>query len=318
MKNTLDIVKQLSEIDQKNLTQRLCKLVENIGELSKVILLYEDNFLVNPKHSDKYKILEESVNLMLGAMSIAYELGFNDNDMDEMMIDRCKQLNKAQKVCINTFPVPFEIHITVNIKHEDLQLFVDYCKVLNVKPIVLDLDLKEYDVMTSSVINSNTDQAVAEMKRLVHNIETAGFKVVREKIETVPWHPFVPLRIEDVIPTQYFECHLSIIVNQQERNKLFEYCKQHVTGVHFSKNVFKRLNDDDFVQMLTVRSSPSKFGTKELFEEAISKLKRLILNSNILRADSIIKETIEYAIYDSNLEHDSDWINNSGNIGKQL
>ena len=48
------------------------------------------------------------------------------------------------------------------------------------------------DVMTSSVFMGNNTGAYQEMKRISNGLWAAGFEILREKIETVPWHPAAP------------------------------------------------------------------------------------------------------------------------------
>lgn len=52
------------------------------------------------------------------------------------------------------------------------------------------------DVMTSSKHFGDNRSAYEEANRIANKLTSFGYKVVRKKIETVPWHPAAP-----VIPT---------------------------------------------------------------------------------------------------------------------
>jgi NTP pyrophosphatase (non-canonical NTP hydrolase) len=311
--DVLDTIKQLSAIDEKTLSQKTLKLGEEFGELAKAVLPYENGFATTHRFVTSTKILEEVADTMLCALSIAYDLGFSDEDLRDMMVEKCIKWSKLQQANIKgRFPLPFEIHITVKLqKAEQVEFFKDVCKDIGVKPIVLDLKDGVQDVMTSSVIMSDNKGAYEEMRRISNRLNSHGFNVIRDKIETVPWHPAAPLVYADVNPNRYFECHINIVVNDNERENLINWNSLfHVEG-HFSKNVFKRINDEDFVQMLTLRSSTitrQNVTTAPEFIKYIEEVLDTLNNKLNLRKGAVLKHTIEYAIYDTNIAHDTSWV----------
>lgn len=310
--NVLDTIKQLSATDEKTLSQKALKLGEEFGELAKAVLPYENCFATTHRFVTSSKILEEVADNILCALSIAYDLGFSDEDLRDMMVDKCIKWNKLQQANIKgRFPLPFEIHITVHASDFQIEQFKDTCQSIGVKPIVLDLTKTFTDVMTSSVIMTDNVGAYKEMKRISECLTKTGFKVIRDKIETVPWHPAAPLFYGDVNPNRYFECHINIVVNDTERAKLIDWNNMNNVGGHFSKNVFKLINDEDYVQMLTLRSSTitkEDVTTAPTFIQYINDILEQLNTSTDLRKDAVLKHTIEYAIYDTNIAHNTSWV----------
>lgn len=307
-------IKQLSEIDEKTLTQRALKTAEEVGEMAKYVIPYENGFATTHRFVTDTKILEEAVDTILCALSVAYKLGYDDSDISDMMTQKCVKWSRLQQASIKgRFPIPFEIHVTVRLQHKDeIELFKNSCAQVGVKPIVLDLKEGLQDVMTSSIIVTDNVGAYNELIRISQRLRDFGFNVVRDKIETVPWHPAVPLFKEDINPNRYFECHINIVVNDEERQLLVDWNDQFNVGGHFSKNVFKRINDTDFVQMFTLRSTTINnsynVNTVGDFSSYIHLVLQKLNELDGLRPGSVMKHTIEYAIYDTNIAHDTSWV----------
>lgn len=311
--DVLDTIKQLSEIDEKTLSQKALKLGEEFGELAQAVLPYENGFATTHRFVTSTKILEEVADTMLCALSIAYDLGFSDEDLRDMMVEKCIKWSKLQQANIKgRFPLPFEIHITVKLPGPNMvEYFKDVCKDIGVKPIVLDLKAGIQDVMTSSVIMSDNKGAYEEMCRISELLKVHNFNVIRDKIETVPWHPAAPLVQYDVKPNRYFECHINIVVNDEERLKLINWNDDFNIGGHFSKNAFKRINDEDYVQMLTLRSSTITnvdVTTAPTFIQYINNVLEQLKTMSYLREGAVLKHAVEYAIYDTNIAHDTSWV----------
>ena len=310
MIDVLHTIKQLSEIDEKSLSQKTLKLGEEYGELAKVVLPYDNGFATTHRFVTANKILEEVVDTLLCSLSIAYDLGFSDDDIADVMKQKCIKWSSLQQKSIKgQYPLPFEIHITVQspiLPH----LFTESCHRIGVKPIILDLVNVHQDMMTSSIIVTDNKGAFNQMQHIARELENDGFTVIRKKIETVPWHPASPLTDEEVNPNQYFECHFNLLVNDEELAKLKGELSNQYIPLHFSKNRYKRINDDDFIQMITLRSTSSNLGnTKGEFEDMVKLVVSHINTSRFLREGALQKYNIEYALYDTNISHDTNWIN---------
>lgn len=336
-----EYVKELSKKDKKTLSQKALKLVEEVGELARVVLPYDSAHGTNHRFIDREAILEEIVDVHLTNISIAHSLGFKEDELNEMMVRKAEKWATLQaKEDKVTFPLPYEIHVTVDLensythKHineESLDEFKEDCKSLGVKPIVINLEMKDKsnmkDVMTSSKFFGDNRTAYEESERIAKRLKEMGYSVVRNKIETVPWHPAAPqdkdknnpLWHGDPIPNGcYFESHIGVIVTKetkQDLEELVDFLNESICEfsgtAKLSKNFFKKTDDGKFINMLTYRSN--MVNAKE-FEGEVRSIEKIISGKNDwsmlshFRSFEYEKVEIEYAIYDTNVTHDAKWI----------
>jgi len=326
-----DFIKDLSIKDKKTLSQKGLKLAEEVGELARAILPYDSAPGTNHRFSDREQILEEIVDVYLTNISIAHSLGFTDEEVNEMLNKKSKKWAQLQlKEDAATFPLPFEIHITVDTSENffefDIDGFKSKCQEFGVKPIVLDLEMKEgtlKDVMTSSKHFGDNRSAYEEANRIANELTSFGYKVVRKKIETVPWHPAAPtFNTGEPIPNGcYFESHIGIVISPEEKPYLEGFVEELNAGFFspsrgfsrpsqielggtckLSQNFFKKSKDGSkFVNMLTYRDSMT---CKEDFERDVELIK-FLLNEDKFGFEKV---EVEYALYDTNVNHDSKWI----------
>lgn len=324
MQNINEYIRNLSINDKKTLSQKTLKLTEEVGELAKAILPYDSAHGTNHRFVDKEKILEEIVDVYLTNISIAYSLGINEEEFNDMLYLKSKKWNLLQlKEDKATFPLPFEIHVTIELEDltdEIINKFRDDCASIEVKPIILDLEINESssikDVMTSSKFFGDNRGSYEETDRICKALKSKGYTVVRKKIETVPWHPAAPLEdTGEPIPNNcYFESHIGVVItpNQKEDlnsfvNGLNEGCTEvgrtELGGTcKLSQNFFKRSKDGSkYVNMLTYRDRMTTYKT---FEEDVESIKRSLVGCGF----AFEKVEVEYAIYDSNVTHDALWI----------
>lgn len=296
MLNTLEYIKQLSLTDEKTLSGKVLKGVEELGELAKQVLPYEQQFATTHRFPDKARILEEACDTILCALSVPFSLGFSIDDIEEMMKTKADKWAGLQEHSISgRFPLPFEIHVTV--LNADVEAFKNICKVLEVKPIVLDLQIgsTENEVMTSSVVVTDNLGAITDMQRISKGLTEAGFTVCREKVETVPWHPAA---MSD--GKGYFESHLNIkVYSSMDADRLQGIADSF--GGHLSKNKFKACKDY-YHQMITLRSHTL---SRAQFTDEVEDMASTIESST---SCSIEKIGIEYAVYDSKESHDITWL----------
>jgi NTP pyrophosphatase (non-canonical NTP hydrolase) len=343
-KDLQEYIKALSLKDKKNLSQKLGKVMEESGELARVVLPYDNADGTTHRFVEKEKVLEESVDVILTAISMAYELGFSHDDIEEMMWMKAEKWHgiqaKEEKV---EYPIPYEIHVTVdldnyikrlkrleseyesgkNIKpghsalcpyvstltEEDIkeQAILDFkntCNKIGVKPIVLDLenDGKSVmkDVMTSSHLIGNNTASYEECTRIARELRKDDFFVVRQKIETIPWHPAAPVNTGDKMPEDcYFEAHVGCVIFEHEEAKLSRVIDD--LGVHVSRNFFKKKDDGRFVKMITMRKYN---GLYDDFTFELEKLKSRLSANNI----DFEKVITEFSIYDTKISHDFRWL----------
>jgi NTP pyrophosphatase (non-canonical NTP hydrolase) len=320
-----DFIKDLSTKDKKTLSQKALKLTEEVGELARAILPYDSAPGTNHRFSDREQILEEIVDVYLSNISISHSLGFTDEEVNEMLNKKSKKWAKLQlKEESATFPLPFEIHITVDLEklletNFTIDSFREDCKSIEVKPIVLDLEMKEgsiKDVMTSSKHFGDNRSAYEEANRIANKLTSFGYKVVRKKIETVPWHPAAPtFNTGEPIPNGcYFESHIGVTITSDEKELLQEFVEGLNSGCteagrielggtcKLSQNFFKKSKDGSkFVNMLTYRDNMT---CKEDFEHAVDSIKWSLNECDF----EFEKVEVEYALYDTNVNHDAKWI----------
>ena len=327
-----DFIKDLSIKDKKTLSQKGLKLVEEVGELARAILPYDSAPGTNHRFSDREQILEEIVDVYLSNISISHSLGFTEEEVNEMLNKKSKKWAKLQlKEESATFPLPFEIHITVDLEklletNFTIDNFREDCKSIEVKPIVLDLEMKEgsiKDVMTSSKHFGDNRSAYEEANRITNKLTSFGYKVVRKKIETVPWHPAAPtFKTGEPIPNGcYFESHIGVTISPEEKPYLEGLVEELNAGFFspsrgfsrpsqielggtckLSQNFFKKSKDGSkFVNMLTYRDNMT---CKEDFERDVELIK-FLLNEDKFGFEKV---EVEYALYDTNVNHDSKWI----------
>ena len=335
--NINDYIKDLSIKDKKTLSQKTLKLVEEVGELARVILPYDSAHGTNHRFTDRDAILEELVDVYLTNISISHSLGFTDEEFNDMLVKKTEKWGSLQaKEEQATFPLPFEIHVTVEVDlpigdgdvttdwYGSISEFKEDCKDIGVKPIVIDLEINDgsilKDVMTSSKFFGDNRTAYEESERIVKSLRDKGYKVVRNKIETVPWHPAAPqdkdkdhpLWHGDPIPNGcYFESHIGVSIYPNQKQDLETFIRSTLTNGHLielsgtaklSQNFFKKSNDGSrFVNMLTYRSNMC---LRPKFELEVKGIQQLLKEEGF----GFEKVEVEYAVYDTNVTHDAKWI----------
>jgi NTP pyrophosphatase (non-canonical NTP hydrolase) len=318
--NINDYIKDLSIKDKKTLSQKTLKLVEEVGELARVILPYDSAHGTNHRFTDRDAILEELVDVYLTNISISHSLGFTDEEFNDMLVKKTEKWGSLQaKEEQATFPLPFEIHVTIEANSflESISEFKEDCKDIGVKPIVIDLEINDgsiiKDVMTSSKFFGDNRTAYEESERIVKELRDRGYDVVRNKIESVPWHPAAPVisRGEAIPNGCYFESHIGVTIYPEQKEDLQTFIRSTLTNGHLielsgtaklSQNFFKKSNDGSrFVNMLTYRSNMCG---RPLFEAEVKGIKHLLKEEGF----DFEKVEVEYAVYDTNVTHDAKWI----------
>lgn len=310
----LAYLRQLSKQDTKSLSQKTLKTTEEVGDLAKVVLPFENAAGTTHRFVERRRILEEAVDTVLCALSVAYDLDFSDEQILEMMELKALKWGSLQaRESGIKYPLPFELHVTVA-EAPSADAFRQACGQLQVKPIFLALQDTSghtvlHDVMTSSVFFGDNRGALEEVERIAAGLTALGFAVVRRKIETVPWHPAAPSRENGVglmPPGGYFESHFNVLVQtpteedaSARRQELSAIVKAH--RAHLSRNAFKQLNPQTFTVMATLRSYE---GTREDFDQQRDALAAALAAGRF----STEKVITEFSLYDSKTGHDAGWL----------
>lgn len=307
----IEYIRQLSKSDTKTLSQKLGKTTEELGELARAILPYDNAFATTHRFVDRENILEECADLILCEMSIAFDLGFTYEELIAMIFFKAGKWQwLQQKSGRVNYPVPFEMHVTI--ESGDVETFKADCAEIGVKPLMLALHNSTggvfNDLQTSSKHLGTNRTAYEEVNRIADALTAKGYRVVRKKIETVPWHPMAPSQIDEKpkMPKDcYFECHFGVNLHEDGLDK-FRAMVGQIKGVHTSRNVFKKLEGGIVKIMLTVRAYE---GTYEAFQAHVETMHALLGGFSTKLGDfAVDKPIIEFSVFDTKISHDAEWL----------
>lgn len=307
-------IRTLTAQDTKTLSQKALKTVEEVGDMAKCVLPFENAAGTTHRFVERRRIMEEAVDTVLCSLSVAFDLGFSDEEVLEMFWAKANKWGSLQaRESGMRYPVPFELHVTVA-SAASAQAFRQACQELEVKPIFLALQDGQgetvlHDVMTSSIFLGDNRGALDELERIAKGLSERGLEVVRRKIETVPWHPAAPALsngVSQMPPGGYFEAHFNVLVESRDdkhalalREQLFGLVHQH--GAHLSRNVYKQLSARAFTVMATLRSYS---GTREDFDQRRDALAQA-LQAQGFKTEKLITE---FSLFDSKGSHDASWL----------
>lgn len=300
MYDILEQIKQLSLRDSKTISQKGLKLMEETGELAKVILPFDNADGTRHRFVDRNALIDGIADVMLVALSIAYSLKISDEKLIQMIRKKTHYWDKLQSIPSHE-SYPYEIHITVS-QAESYANFVADCQDIGVKSVVLDLHTKSNgiikDVMTSSTLVGTNQTVIEEMTRITEELEAKGYRVVRQKVETVPWHPHTA---SDKTEDNYFEAHIPVTIGESRQEALYYLVKRH-PGCHLSRNALKKHIDGTVIFMTTIRHNDCDY---ETFTKRLGKFKCELAENGF---EFGAKDIVEWAIYDNNLTHDAMWV----------
>lgn len=323
-KNSYEFIEELTRNDTKSLPEKTVKLLSEAGELASKVLTYESLSGAKHRFSTREGIIDEVADNILVAMSVGIDVGMTMDDLTQALQAKSNHWHKVQATkATNTFP--FEIHITVK-PVEDIEQYKIHCAIVGVKPILLDLQLNGNavmkDLMTSSVFVGTNRSVMEEAERICNELTAFGYEPIRTKLETVPWHPMAPTGSH--MPNGcYFECHLGLVILEKDYDSWRFFIDQKVKFIlqdHFSvmnhtaklsSNAFKK-HGEKRVYMLTIRSYDCRH--LDDFLNLINEWKFFFNTNRYKTSDELFqieveKEIVEFAIYDTNINHDKNWIN---------
>lgn len=306
----LNYIRYLSKQDRKTLSQKTLKVGEEFGELARATLPFDNAYATTHRFVEREKILEEAVDTVLCALSVAYDLDFTDDEVDNMLSRKAEKwaLLQSKEQAIK-YPLPYEIHITVVLSSDQTaEGFRTACAQLGVKPIILDLQSRGgettmVDVMTSSKHFGDNRSAYTQAAVIAHGLRERGYPPVRTKIETVPWHPAAPVGSQPMPEHCYFEAHIPVTLTEPDlpdlRAMIAEY-KMNGIHLHASQNLFKKYDDGTAVLMVTLRETT---GTYEIFKGMLD-----FTVNNLKTKWSVGSVHSEFSVYDTKVSHDNAWI----------
>lgn len=327
----LQYIKALTNKDTKTLSQKVVKLFEEGGELAKKSLPYDDAAGTRHRFSNRDSILEEVADVILVALSIGYDLGMDDDDLESFMTAKANYWGKLQINEENIKPnLPFEIHVTVD--GDNFEFFKKACNELNIKPLLLknysiNDGFEEIIMMGNAIVVGNTRDANQRLIEISLGLMKFGFTIKREKIETVPWHPaaqhlpndrqWSSNKVQQVSEGKaneyyYFEVHMNVSASDGQEGvdaiaksiKLLQHEQFHGAKFGISWNMNKQPIDGVRAYFLTYREiKPDYHDRKPEFDYLIH---HLTSYPNIF---AVTREHIEFAIYDTAEKQDKTWLN---------
>lgn len=311
MKNDLiaEII-EITKLDKKDLIATYAKLGEETGELAREILSYINEPSTLHRYSTKSDIIEECIDTALVAISIAIKAGADSEEINKMFrlkLDKWASILQNEGRLKDISNIPFEIHCTIDTTDKKLEEISNVCNIAKVKLISLELtnrrNEKIPDVMTSSKFFGTNSEAIEETQRIINILAEHNIKVIRAKVETVPWHPLAPQTKDAAMPTGcYFEAHVGILlplnIPATAIDRLKRMCDLH--DAHYSRNIFKT-SEINKVQMVTIR----EYRNYEYFNNKLNQFKQDLLIAGF-EYEKVISE---FALYDTNIHHDASWLN---------
>jgi hypothetical protein len=181
----------------------------------------------------------------------------------------------------------FEEHITVI--STDIEKFKKDCQLIGVKPIVIDTQNTEQQVMTSKVFKEDYYSFVPTTPK---RLEAMGYEVLRRKYELNPYK----YNLDNIV---YLESHIRLVTNTVFDYKTINGICEEFT-LHKSKNLFKVEGDTKY-QMVTYRDYNNNLLD---FERHMGTVKEY-LNINEIVYDKV---EVEACIFDDNVTVDKNWL----------
>jgi hypothetical protein len=231
-----------------------------------------------------------------------------------MLWEKAKKWSELQHREGNTkFPIPYEIHITVN-KNSDFEKFKLACEKLGVKALAIDLYSKSGEIILDEVMTSckfigDNQTAYKKLCDTTNGLIAHGFHIIRQKIETVPWHPAAPSANNSIrdMRNKYFESHIELMCSEKNLAEIQKFFEEGKEDLHISINTAKPAETDGTRPVLVTYRDYN--GVYEAFREHTKTLYDLLsMRASLYGWHSVQKPVIEFSLYDTNITHDDSWI----------
>lgn len=300
----IDYLNRLSDADTKSLSQRLGKTT---AELSDALLSYEGAPGTLARYTSREQIIDEIADVALCLYSIARKVNATPEELSDMLLRKANKWQGKQEAAAeikNPAKVPYEVHVSItppsvdSKSYESLRHnFSTTCAILGVKATILTLygpNSTWEDWMTSSTFVGTNAEVDAYMEAVGLDLQRCGFNVIRKKVETVPWHPAAKARTGC-----YFEKHWEVLINPDELVALCEFADDYIGAV--SRNTRKPPVDGKIIASVTIRNP--YFGPDE-FKVDCDQVEKNMRE----RGFDIVDSIAEYAVYDSDVSVDRNWL----------
>lgn len=194
--------------------------------------------------------------------------------------------------------ITFELHLTTNFLNlNQIKLFEDFCDTIQAKSIVIQLPKGQFQQqpMISKIIKVPTEKSLLETVQLLkEQFIKNDFEVKRTKIEIPIWEKPKTINFFKNQSCQYYEWHGKVRVDNE--NSL-----QHIIQKYDGRLSRNSLKKDIHSKFITLRD----YSDSEInIIQNINNLKAELLKNGI----NLIKEELEFCIFDSNELLDKGWI----------
>lgn len=191
----------------------------------------------------------------------------------------------------------FELHLTTHDLREDEILdFERFCEKIEAKPILIELSKGTFyrQPMISKILKCNSENELkAKVKELKNEFLISGFEVIRTKIEVPFWHQKNATDFFKTESKTYFEWHGKVELSNEDLTRKIAG----KFGGRLSRNVLK---NDASTKFITLR----EYESGERITSNITELKGELIKNGI----RLVKEELEFCIFDSNELLDKGWI----------
>lgn len=192
----------------------------------------------------------------------------------------------------------FEIHLTVDGSVDHLQ---EWCAERNVKfsHILLDRGMIPSQPMVTARGTGSGAEQRNQAARWSGELESAGFRVTRVKIEVTPWSAGVPQADDEAVEGHYFEHHVKLLLDSDaDVVAVGRLAGQHTA--HVSRNA-RRVRDD--------RRS-ERFVTQRCWDVGAqtAELRLSSLLAELRPSYEILEVEQEYVVLDDRPALDAGWI----------
>lgn len=185
----------------------------------------------------------------------------------------------------------FKLHVTVS--SDNVEQFKIDCMEFGCKPLLIELqkDSTSYQqLMTSQKFNhKHWEFEIMKAKEFIGS----KYPIQRIKVEINPYE-------YGSVGIKYYETHFRIKALSSTIDKLSELVK--TNEFHKSKNIFKRISDDEFYQMATYRTYDLSLSK---FELVISNFKQTLIDNGF----EFDKVEVKACVIDTNDSLDINWLN---------
>ncbi len=191
-----------------------------------------------------------------------------------------------------------EVHITTNeIQQAAIDSFIDFCKHIDAKPIIIELgagEVLQHPMISKRIKAADREELNGIIEGLKAEFLAAGYAVARVKLEVYYKHANEAQRL--FFPEYkggYYEWHGKVFSDKLD--EVHQAARR--SNVHVSQNGLKGIKNR---RILTMRTTH----TAQAFTNRIDQVKRNFKWAGI----EIAGEELEYCIFDSNKSLDKGWI----------